>query len=221
MASGKVETEKGRESGVIDDRPTKRARVEGEDALDDDDEDQSAPRVAPQASDLYLDTVCRIRFTPSVRALCASPQINRAKLDFDFEKVCSVSLSNINTYGCLVCGKYFQGRGRSSYAYAHSIHEDHHVFINLETTKVGHSKDRPQSLKHLDSHPRFMFSQTDTTLMIHRWKTLHTFYPRNLPRHTWTGYRPSLHRSRPLMISLRIHISPGSSVSTTSKRTII
>ena len=63
-------------------------------------------------------------------------QINRATLDFDFEKVCSVSLSNINIYGCLVCGKYFQGRGRKSYAYAHSIHDDHHVFINLETTKA-------------------------------------------------------------------------------------
>ncbi|KAF9245721.1 spindle pole body protein [Melanogaster broomeanus] len=71
-----------------------------------------------KASDLYLDT------------------INRALLDFDFEKVCSISMSNINIYGCLVCGKYFQGRGRSSYAYAHSIHDDHHVFINLETTKV-------------------------------------------------------------------------------------
>jgi hypothetical protein len=65
-------------------------------------------------------------------------QINRVILDFDFEKVCSVSLSNINIYGCLVCGKYFQGRGRKSYAYAHSIHEDHHVFINLETTKVNY-----------------------------------------------------------------------------------
>ncbi|KAL5495031.1 UBP10 [Sanghuangporus weigelae] len=72
----------------------------------------------PHASDMYLDTV------------------NRTALDFDFEKVCSVSLSNINIYGCLVCGKYFQGRGRNSYAYAHSIHEDHHVFINLETKKV-------------------------------------------------------------------------------------
>ncbi|KAF8516094.1 hypothetical protein JB92DRAFT_2911797 [Gautieria morchelliformis] len=71
-----------------------------------------------RAADLYLDTV------------------NRAALDFDFEKVCSVCVSNINVYGCLVCGKYFQGRGPSSYAYAHSIHEDHHVFINLETTKV-------------------------------------------------------------------------------------
>lgn len=90
---------------------------------DSDDSDTEEPEVVAHnslahGSDLYLDTV------------------NRAALDFDFEKVCSVSLSNINVYGCLVCGKYFQGRGRNSYAYAHSIHDDHHVFINLETTKV-------------------------------------------------------------------------------------
>jgi hypothetical protein len=36
-------------------------------------------------------------------------EISRKLLDFDFEKVCSVSLSNLNVYGCLVCGKYFQG----------------------------------------------------------------------------------------------------------------
>lgn len=35
--------------------------------------------------------------------------INRHMLDFDFEKLCSVSLSRINVYACLVCGKYFQG----------------------------------------------------------------------------------------------------------------
>jgi len=88
------------------------------DEYTDTDENESRPVEVTHASDLYLDT------------------INRAILDFDFEKVCSVSLSNINTYGCLVCGKYFQGRGRNSYAYSHSIHDDHHVFINLETTKV-------------------------------------------------------------------------------------
>ena len=36
--------------------------------------------------------------------------INRNLLDFDFEKLCSVSLSKINVYACLVCGKYFQGK---------------------------------------------------------------------------------------------------------------
>jgi U4/U6.U5 tri-snRNP-associated protein 2 len=35
--------------------------------------------------------------------------IQRKLLDFDFEKVCSVSLSNIQVYACLVCGKYYQG----------------------------------------------------------------------------------------------------------------
>ncbi|RHZ72983.1 hypothetical protein CDV55_108819 [Aspergillus turcosus] len=69
-------------------------------------------------SDLYLDT------------------INREILDFDFEKLCSVSLSNINVYACLVCGKYFQGRGPKSYAYFHALEVGHHVFINISTKKV-------------------------------------------------------------------------------------
>ncbi|RHZ78976.1 hypothetical protein Glove_153g20 [Diversispora epigaea] len=75
-------------------------------------------RVGTSSSSLYLDT------------------INRHMLDFDFEKVCSVSLSNLNVYACLVCGKYFQGRGRSSHAYFHSLHEDHHVFIHLHELTV-------------------------------------------------------------------------------------
>lgn len=58
-------------------------------------------------------------------------------LDFDFEKSCSVSLSNLNVYACLVCGKYYQGRGRNSHAYTHSLEAGHHVYINLRTEKVG------------------------------------------------------------------------------------
>jgi len=68
--------------------------------------------------DLYLDT------------------INRSVLDFDFEKLCSVSLSNINVYACLVCGKYFQGRGPKSHAYFHALEVGHHVYINMQTQKV-------------------------------------------------------------------------------------
>ncbi len=68
--------------------------------------------------DLYLDT------------------INRSVLDFDFEKLCSVSLSNINIYACLVCGKYYQGRGPKSHAYFHALEVGHHVFINMETKRV-------------------------------------------------------------------------------------
>ena len=90
--------------------------------------------------------------------------IDRSVLDFDFEKLCSISLSNNNVYACLICGKYFQGiadsctpsdhltlrpcttqvfplsfllgRGRASHAYTHSVQVDHHVFLNLHTLKV-------------------------------------------------------------------------------------
>ncbi|CAH8570396.1 unnamed protein product [Schistosoma turkestanicum] len=61
--------------------------------------------------------------------------IRRNMLDFDFEKLCSVSLSHLNVYACLICGKYFQGRGNSTHAYTHSVSESHHVFLNLETRR--------------------------------------------------------------------------------------
>ncbi|KAK7686578.1 hypothetical protein QCA50_010178 [Cerrena zonata] len=135
MAGKKGMSTPERELNSESQRPSKRPRVDdhndttetntehtsADNPTDDgwDEEEMGGDEAEPaRASDLYLDT------------------INRAVLDFDFEKVCSVSSSNINIYGCLVCGKYFQGRGRKSYAYAHSIHDDHHVFINLETTKV-------------------------------------------------------------------------------------
>lgn len=91
---------------------------------DDDDELDRAPATTRQAAptegydDLYLDT------------------IDRTVLDFDFEKLCSVTLSNINVYACLVCGRYFQGRGPKSHAYFHALDEDHHPFINMRTQKV-------------------------------------------------------------------------------------
>lgn len=93
-------------------------------ALDEDEEESAV--TAPQRqqapvegyTDLYLDT------------------INRNVLDFDFEKLCSVTLSNINVYACLVCGKYYQGRGPKSQAYFHALEEGHHVYVNMETKKV-------------------------------------------------------------------------------------
>ena len=62
--------------------------------------------------------------------------VNRYLLDFDFDKVCSVTLSNTNVYACLVCGKYFQGRGKGTPAYVHSMEQDHHIFLNLDDEKV-------------------------------------------------------------------------------------
>ncbi|VDO99241.1 unnamed protein product [Heligmosomoides polygyrus] len=60
---------------------------------------------------------------------------SRKVLDFDFEKLCSVSLSHLNVYACMVCGKYFQGRGTNTHAYTHSLDTDHRVFLNLHTLK--------------------------------------------------------------------------------------
>eukprot|EP00823_Brevimastigomonas_motovehiculus_P008746 TRINITY_DN813_c1_g2_i2.p1 TRINITY_DN813_c1_g2~~TRINITY_DN813_c1_g2_i2.p1 ORF type:complete len:867 (-),score=249.41 TRINITY_DN813_c1_g2_i2:1468-4068(-) len=87
--------------------------------------------------------------------------INRKVLDFDFEKLCSISLANMNVYACLVCGKYYQGRGKGSHAYFHSLESDHHVFINLHNEKIyclpdGYEVD-DSSLEDIkyNLHPRF------------------------------------------------------------------
>lgn len=61
--------------------------------------------------------------------------IKRELLDFDFEKTCSVTLNTTNIYSCLICGKYYQGRNQSSPAFFHSLHDNHHVFLNLQTKK--------------------------------------------------------------------------------------
>ncbi len=93
--------------------------------LTDVQEEESAYLVTSRQSapldgykDLYLDT------------------IDRSVLDFDFEKLCSVTLSNINVYACLVCGKYYQGRGPKSHAYFHALDAGHHVFVNMQTKRV-------------------------------------------------------------------------------------
>ena len=57
--------------------------------------------------------------------------INRSVLDFDFEKCCSVTLSPVNVYACLVCGRYFRGRGKSTPAYQHALETDHALFMRL------------------------------------------------------------------------------------------
>ncbi|ANM66647.1 Ubiquitin C-terminal hydrolases superfamily protein [Arabidopsis thaliana] len=99
------------------------AQVEVDDDEDDDDDaskgrGKHSRHVEVRRDCPYLDTV------------------NRQVLDFDFERFCSVSLSNLNVYACLVCGKYFQGRSQKSHAYTHSLEAGHHVYINLLTEKV-------------------------------------------------------------------------------------
>lgn len=115
LGADKAEHEELVETGAVD-------MLEEDGLIDDDDEPvvTSMRQSAPTAGydDLYLDT------------------IKRSVLDFDFEKLCSVTLSNINVYACLICGKYFQGRGPKSQAYFHALEESHHVYVNMETKKV-------------------------------------------------------------------------------------
>ena len=84
----------------------KRARDEEENNENEMDLEDDLPIYKDNSSKLvqkcpYLDTV------------------NRQLLDFDSEKLCSVTLTNYNVYCCLVCGKYFQGRGKLTPAYTH------------------------------------------------------------------------------------------------------
>ena len=64
---------------------------------DSDDESPGAALLAAKQAKLMASRQCPYLDT-----------IDRGVLDFDFEKLCSVSLSRINCYACLVCGKYFQ-----------------------------------------------------------------------------------------------------------------
>ena len=56
----------------------------------------------------YLDTINR--YDREDCKCLIEPFTFRSLLDFDFEKLCSITLSNNNVYACLVCGKYFQGK---------------------------------------------------------------------------------------------------------------
>jgi hypothetical protein len=77
-------------------------------------EEKVAVEVEEQGEDSEeeeLRRVARRAGGPAVRKGADCPYldtISRQNLDFDFEKCCSVSLSPVNVYACLVCGKYFQ-----------------------------------------------------------------------------------------------------------------
>ena len=59
--------------------------------------------------------------------------INRTVLDFDSpDHACSVTLeSSPHIYACLVCGKFFRGKGKHTPAYTHSVEEGHFVYVHL------------------------------------------------------------------------------------------
>ncbi|PSC71207.1 U4 tri-snRNP-associated 2 [Micractinium conductrix] len=95
-------------------------------AVEDDDDDDK-----PLASNFKM--------SRSVRKGTECPYLDtiaRQNLDFDFEKCCSVTLSGHNVYACLVCGKYFQGRGPNTQAYTHSLEAGHHMFMKVDSGRV-------------------------------------------------------------------------------------
>eukprot|EP00879_Flechtneria_rotunda_P014794 GHRR01015458.1.p1 GENE.GHRR01015458.1~~GHRR01015458.1.p1 ORF type:complete len:604 (+),score=171.22 GHRR01015458.1:206-2017(+) len=100
QATAAVKTEQQDGSSVPDAAvDMKHGGVKTEDGLDDEDDVIRLPQSSSRSSVRkghecpYLDTILR------------------QNLDFDFEKCCSVTLSPINVYVCLVCGKYFQVKG--------------------------------------------------------------------------------------------------------------
>ena len=101
------------------------------------------PSVLPAPQCPYLDTV------------------DRSRLDLDFEPRCSVTLSPLHVYACLVCGSFFQGRGPGTCAYTHALEAAHHVFVNTSSGKVYCLPDgyevRDRSLEDIQHvlHPRY------------------------------------------------------------------
>ena len=126
IANGHAKT--ARTPDIVDADDEIRAELEEAGALNDEEEQSedeenritsSRQKEATEGyQDLYLDS------------------ITRTALDFDFLRQCSVTLSNLNVYACLVCGKYFCGRGVKTPAYFHALEVGHHVYINMETKKV-------------------------------------------------------------------------------------
>jgi U4/U6.U5 tri-snRNP-associated protein 2 len=101
-------------------------------ASDGDDSDSDAPlsfkarRRAREASGRDAATLCPYLDT-----------VTRRNLDFDIEKVCSVTLSSHNVYACLVCGVFFGGRGRATPAYAHAVEAGHFVWVGVTPPEGG------------------------------------------------------------------------------------
>lgn len=97
--------------------------------------------------------------------------INRTVLDFDApDHACSITLeSSPHIYACLVCGKFFRGKGKHTPAYTHSVEEGHFVYVHL-TKGTFHclpddyeiSRDDP-SLRdiRLALHPTFTREEVD------------------------------------------------------------
>ncbi|MCO5614911.1 hypothetical protein L7F22_069196 [Adiantum nelumboides] len=89
----------------------------------------------------------------------APPSTGRRRRDTEIRRDCPY-LDTVNR-------QYFQGRGRNSHAYTHSLEASHHVFINLLTEKVyclpdGYEVNDPSldDIRHM-LYPRFTRAQVN------------------------------------------------------------
>ena len=62
--------------------------------------------------------------------------VQRGNLDFDFQAVCSVTLSPLNVYACLTCGRFFAGKSSDTPLFAHALEQSHYVWMNLASGAV-------------------------------------------------------------------------------------
>ena len=78
------------------------------DKIDDDDEEEEEE----DEEEEWVHPLKRSGPSRAVREADACPYmgtIHRPMLDFDFEKICSQTLSQHHVYCCLVCGIFLQG----------------------------------------------------------------------------------------------------------------
>lgn len=61
--------------------------------------------------------------------------MDRKRLDFDFERICSVTMERSDLYICLTCGKYLKGRSTNTPAHNHSQQFEHSLYMDLESLK--------------------------------------------------------------------------------------
>jgi U4/U6.U5 tri-snRNP-associated protein 2 len=110
--------------------------------FDDDDDAEPERMTDAQKRKLWemegyiVDETARGPFKRARRDCPYLGSINRNALDFDFEKMCSATLSSNNVYVDLVDGKFFEGLGKHTQAHRHALEKEHYLWMSLEDGKV-------------------------------------------------------------------------------------
>jgi hypothetical protein len=100
--------------------------------------------------------------------------IHRELLDFDMEPSCCVTLeAGPHVYACLVCGKFFRGRGPQTPAYLHAVDQEHYCFVHLQPITAYQNPMR------LSIHP-WMISRRHcipilASLVLRNWMTIQSW----------------------------------------------